>query len=319
MEKTHTLLPVPAEMAKLRLDKYLALMLSDLSRNRIQALLADGKISLNGQVCTSAKQAVQEGDVYVVVEPEPEKLNLTPENIPLDILYEDDHLAVINKPAGLAMHPGAGQWTGTLVHALLHHCPTLSGINGVERPGIVHRLDKDTSGVIVIAKDDKTHQSLSEQFSNRTIKRHYVALCYGIPNPSEGELEAPIGRSPRNRQKMAVVEEGQGKEAITHFQVLKRYATDASLVQCTLKTGRTHQIRVHMTEFGYGLIGDPLYGKFKRLKNYSDDTNQQVRSVKRQMLHAAELGFVHPIKGQNLNFSSPPPEDFQELQKLLTI
>jgi 23S rRNA pseudouridine1911/1915/1917 synthase len=318
MEKIHSLPPATSADTGARLDKYLTALLAPLSRSRIQTLIQEGHVSCKGTTITSPKHTVAEGDAFTVTEPPTQKLSLEGENIPLDILYEDDHLIVINKPVGLAMHPGPGQHSGTLVHGLLYHCPTLSGINGVERPGIVHRLDKDTSGIVVIAKDDASHQHLSKQFSRRTMQRHYLALCFGIPNPAEGELEAPIGRNPRNRQKMAVVEEGQGKNAITHYEVLKRYATDVSLVRCTLRTGRTHQIRVHMAEFGYSLLGDPVYGRFKRLKNYSDAINKEIRALNRQMLHAAELGFTHPVTGQSLHFSSPPPEDFLHVQNLLT-
>lgn len=310
---------VSDEFAGERLDKFLTSQMPDMSRSRIQSLIADGQVTNEqGKSITSAKHKVVGDEVFLINIPEPQKLLLNPEAIDLEILFEDDHLIVINKQYGLAVHPAPGQWTGTLVHGLLHHCgKSLSGINGVERPGIVHRLDKDTSGVMVIAKDDVTHRGLAEQFEQRTLTREYLALCYGFIQPSEGEIEGNIGRNPKDRKKMAVVDDMQGKPAVTLYSTEKRFATDASLIRCTLRTGRTHQIRVHLSHLGHGIIGDPVYGKFKQLKNYSPEVNAHIRSIKRQMLHAAVLGFIHPITNEELYFETDVPADFQELLNLL--
>lgn len=283
-----------------RLDKACSEIFSDYSRSQIKQLLDGGNITVNGKT-EKAKYKVKSGDVIRLEEPETKTLELRPENIPLDIVYEDDDVIVINKPQGMVVHPAPGHDEHTLVNALLYHCP-LSTINGTFRPGIVHRIDKDTSGLLMVAKNDKAHRSLAKQLKDKTNIREYVALVHGRIAEDEGTINAPIGRSLKDRKKQAVVKDG--RNAVTHFEVLKRYR-DYTLVKCILETGRTHQIRVHMKYIGHPLVGDPLYGPKKTIKGNG------------QFLHAGKLGFVHPTTGKLLIFEAPLPKFFQEcLEKL---
>ena len=283
-----------------RLDKACSEIFSDYSRSQIKQLLDGGNITVNGKT-EKAKYKVKSGDVIRLEEPETKTLELRPENIPLDIVYEDDDVIVINKPQGMVVHPAPGHDEHTLVNALLYHCP-LSTINGTFRPGIVHRIDKDTSGLLMVAKNDKAHRSLAKQLKDKTNIREYVALVHGRIAEDEGTINAPIGRSLKDRKKQAVVKDG--RNAVTHFEVLKRYR-DYTLVKCILETGRTHQIRVHMKYIGHPLVGDPLYGPKKTIKGNG------------QFLHAGKLGVVHPTTGKLLIFEAPLPKIFQEcLEKL---
>ena len=288
------------EMQNGRLDKACSEIFSDYSRSQIKQLLDGGNITVNGKT-EKAKYKVKSGDVIRLEEPETKTLKLRPENIPLDIVYEDDDVIVINKPQGMVVHPAPGHDEHTLVNALLYHCP-LSTINGTFRPGIVHRIDKDTSGLLMVAKNDKAHRSLAKQLKDKTNIREYVALVHGRIAEDEGTINAPIGRSLKDRKKQAVVKDG--RNAVTHFEVLKRYR-DYTFVKCILETGRTHQIRVHMKYIGHPLVGDPLYGPKKTIKGNG------------QFLHAGKLGFVHPTTGKLLIFEAPLPKIFQEcLEKL---
>lgn len=288
------------EMQNGRLDKVCSEIFSDYSRSQIKQLLDGGNITVNGKT-EKAKYKVKSGDVIRLEEPETKTLELRPENIPLDIVYEDDDVIVINKPQGMVVHPAPGHDEHTLVNALLYHCP-LSTINGTFRPGIVHRIDKDTSGLLMVAKNDKAHRSLAKQLKDKTNIREYVALVHGRIAEDEGTINAPIGRSLKDRKKQAVVKDG--RNAVTRFEVLKRYR-DYTFVKCILETGRTHQIRVHMKYIGHPLVGDPLYGPKKTIKGNG------------QFLHAGKLGFVHPTTGKLLIFEAPLPKIFQEcLEKL---
>lgn len=288
------------EMQNGRLDKVCSEIFSDYSRSQIKQLLDGGNITVNGKT-EKAKYKVKSGDVIRLEEPETKTLELRPENLPLDIVYEDDDVIVINKPQGMVVHPAPGHDEHTLVNALLYHCP-LSTINGTFRPGIVHRIDKDTSGLLMVAKNDKAHRSLAKQLKDKTNIREYVALVHGRIAEDEGTINAPIGRSLKDRKKQAVVKDG--RNAVTHFEVLKRYR-DYTFVKCILETGRTHQIRVHMKYIGHPLVGDPLYGPKKTIKGNG------------QFLHAGKLGFVHPTTGKLLIFEAPLPKIFQEcLEKL---
>ena len=302
-----------------RLDQFLAdqdeLASLGISRKRVQDLISDGQVMRNGIPCTKQTAKTKAGEVYVVTVPPAEEMTIKGEDIPLDVLYEDDHLIVVNKPVGMATHPAAGSKTGTLVHALLHHCKgNLSGIGGVERPGIVHRLDKGTSGVMVVAKDDIAHQHLSKQFKDRTLDRRYLAICYGTPTEREDYIDGNIGRSPKNRKKMAVIK-GGGKPAKTNYKVLcSQYQYDLCLVELKLHTGRTHQIRVHMTHIGHPLLGDPAYGRKRNLaKNFPSEGKALIEGLNHQALHAFKLAFTHPKTGENLTFTSPLPNDLQKI------
>ncbi|API93814.1 pseudouridine synthase [Virgibacillus pantothenticus] len=288
---------VREEDHKSRIDKLLADQNREISRSRVQSWITDAYVTVNGKP-VKANYKCQQGDLIEWIIPKAEPLSLVPEAIALDIVYEDKDILVVNKPKGMVVHPSAGHQHGTLVHALLYHCTDLSGINGVERPGIVHRLDKDTSGLLVVAKHDEAHQQLAEQLVQKTMKRTYQALVHGEIAHEKGMIEAPIGRDPKDRQKMSVVE--NGKEAITHFRVLRAYP-DYSHVECQLETGRTHQIRVHMKYIGYPIVGDPKYGPRKTLQ------------ANGQVLHAKELRFYHPISKQPMHFSTDLPAYFQEL------
>lgn len=307
-----------------RLDRALADALAGagdlgagLSRSRLKSLIEQGCVAVGGQTIVDASHRVKPGRTLSVTiqVPAATAAQPQPQDIPLNILYEDEDLLVLDKPAGLVVHPAAGNHDGTLVNALLHHCgDRLSGIGGVRRPGIVHRLDKDTSGLMVVAKTDRAHQGLSAQFADRTLSRTYIAVIWGMPAVREGELEANIGRHPHDRKRMAVVEKG-GKPAITLYRVLKTLRLHAALVECKLMTGRTHQIRVHMTEMGHPLIGDPLYGKVRpaRLKNMRPEAREAALAFPRQALHAVGLEFIHPVTGDHMEFESPLPCDIQHL------
>ncbi|NBJ68475.1 MULTISPECIES: RluA family pseudouridine synthase [Clostridia] len=282
---------------KSRIDKLLAEQNREVSRSRIQSWIAEAYVTVNGEP-VKANYKCQQGDLIEWTIPKAEPLSLIPEAIKLDIVYEDKDILVVNKPKGMVVHPSAGHHHGTLVHALLYHCTDLSGINGVERPGIVHRLDKDTSGLLVVAKHDEAHQHLAEQLVQKTMKRTYQALVHGQIAHEKGMIEAPIGRDLKDRQKMSVVE--NGKEAVTHFRVLQAYP-DYSHIECQLETGRTHQIRVHMKYIGHPVVGDSKYGPRKTLQ------------ANGQVLHAKELQFYHPISKQVMHFSTDLPTYFQEL------
>ena len=279
-----------------RIDKVLTSLEPEITRSQLKNLINDGHVTVNGQA-VKPKYKVQAGDKISLVKPEPQSLELTPENIPLDIVYEDDDMIVVNKPQGMVVHPAPGHPDHTLVNALLYHSP-LSTINGTFRPGIVHRIDKDTSGLLMVAKNDLAHQSLAEQLRNKTNKREYLALVYGQIKEDEGTIDAPLDRNPQDRKKQAVVK--GGRHAVTHFKVIKRY-DNFTLVKCILETGRTHQIRVHMKYIGHPLVGDPLYGPRK------------VIGKNGQFLHAALLGFKHPRTGKEMIFEAPLPENFQKM------
>ena len=294
--------------AGLRLDRALAELLPDLSRERIKALIVEGQIVSGGRSLNpSMKVAV--GQDYSITVPAPVALDAVAQDIPLDIVHEDADLIVVDKPAGLVVHPAAGNLDGTLVNALLHHCDgQLSGIGGVARPGIVHRIDKDTSGLLVVAKSDKAHEGLARQFKDHSIDRLYAAIVYGIPAPGSGTVDAWIGRSDADRKKMAVHREGRGKHAVTHYRVMERLRS-AAMVECRLETGRTHQVRVHMAHLGHPLIGDPVYGRDRK----GFKSILETLGFKRQALHAKRLGFIHPVTEEPLAFDSPLPADMQEL------
>ncbi|CAM5398167.1 RluA family pseudouridine synthase [Mycolicibacterium aubagnense] len=311
-----------------RLDQWLAAQLApELSRSRIQALIKQGAVRIAGQRIDEVKRKLAAGEVISVAMPEPEPAEPQGENIPLDVLYEDDALIVINKPAGLVVHPGAGNWTGTLVNALIHHCgASLSGIGGVRRPGIVHQLDKDTSGVMVVAKTDHAHRALSEAFADhgRTgdLQRAYVALVWGIPPRPTGTIDAPLGRA-ADRVRRAVVPEHRedARHAVTHYTVEERFGEGqdkfaaASLVECRLETGRTHQIRVHMAHIGHPLVGDPDYGLAFRTKanRLPEPLKSEVAAFPRQALHARLLEFSHPDTHLTMRFEAPMPGDMEDL------
>ena len=302
-----------------RLDKTLAEALPDLSRGRIQALLAQERISLDGVALTDASAKARAGD-YEILIPPPEPATPLPEAIPLTVLYEDAHLIVVDKPAGMAVHPAPGSERGTLVNALLHHCgDSLSGVGGVARPGIVHRIDKDTSGVLVVAKTDAAHKGLSALFAAHDLDRVYVALTRGAPRPARGTIETRIGRSPHDRKKMAVLRAG-GREAITHYAVEKVFGPQdkpvAARVACRLETGRTHQIRVHLASKGAPCLGDPIYGAGAPTNAVKDALAKA--GLTRQALHAQVLGFIHPVTGERLRFESALPRDMADLEVLLS-
>lgn len=306
-----------------RLDKWLSAQIAELSRARIQSLLASGQIWLGGRKIDDASYRVKPGEEFHIRIPAPADTALQAENIPLNIVYEDEALIVIDKPAGLVVHPGAGNWQGTLVHALLAHCgDSLSGIGGVKRPGIVHRLDKLTSGLLVAAKNDRAHESLAAQFAGHSVTRSYLALVWGAPAPPSGRLVSQIGRSPANRQKMAVRPRG-GRQAITNYETLQSFGDPRrpliSLVRCRLETGRTHQIRVHMAHLGNPVVGDPVYGgnRTGRENCLPPEIRHLILEMGRQALHAAILGFVHPGTGEEMYFESPLPREISRLTPLL--
>ena len=305
-----------------RLDRVLADALADLSRSRLKALIEGGHVRRDGQPVGQPSAKVNAGDSFEITIPAPIDAIPVGQDIPLDILYEDDDLIVLDKPAGMVVHPAPGNPDGTLVNALIAHCgDSLAGIGGVRRPGIVHRLDKDTSGVMVAAKTALAHADLVEQFSARTVDRAYHAIVWGLPKPASDEIEGAIGRHPKNRKKMAVRETG-GKHALTRYKTLKVYGDGlASLVECRLATGRTHQIRVHLSHQGNPLVGDPTYGRATgrrdAVSSLNADIKRQIGDFTRQALHARVLGFVHPTTGQHVNFKTELPDDMAHLKQVL--
>jgi 23S rRNA pseudouridine1911/1915/1917 synthase len=315
---------VAEEDAGIRLDACLARHLAELSRNRLQTLIRQGRVRVDGRTIVEPKYRVNSGEALMLDMPEPDVAEPEPEAIPLAVVFEDDELIVIDKPAGLVVHPGPGNWSGTMVNALLHHCgDSLSGVGGVKRPGIVHRLDKDTSGLLVVAKTDRAHQGLAAQFADhgRTgpLEREYTALVWGAPMQLRGTVDADLARSAANRQKIAVTKSG-GRNAITHWQVRERFgpmgaAPLAALMTCRLETGRTHQIRVHMSHIGHPLIGDADYGAHFKTKSarLPEDIRAVVDAFPRQALHAGLLAFAHPVTGETLRFESPLPDDLAGL------
>jgi 23S rRNA pseudouridine1911/1915/1917 synthase len=292
-----------------RLDSALASVLPELSRARIQVLIADQALLISGQAVADASSRKFAGQSFELCVPFPVPDKAQAQKIDIEIIFEDDHLVVVNKPPGLVVHPAAGHPDGTLVNALLHHCRgQLSGIGGVQRPGIVHRIDKDTSGLLVVAKSDAAHEGLAKLFAVHDIERRYLAVVSGIPAPPAGTVRTQIGRSTVNRKKMAVLPENKGRHAVTHFRTLEHFA-GTSLVECTLETGRTHQVRVHMAHIGHPLIGDLVYSN--RQNPYRIGPNRS--KFERQALHAAALGFIHPVTRETLRFESRLPEDIQLL------
>ncbi len=300
---------VTEDTPKMRLDKFLAETFPQFSRSQMTRMIEADAVRLQSDMTRvlSPDDKIKPGDVYELTPPDAVSANPEPEDIPLDILYEDDDLLVVNKPAGLVVHPGAGNPRGTLVNALLAHCKeSLSGIGGVKRPGIVHRIDKDTSGILVVAKNDFAHRRLSEQFAEHTIERIYQAFVWGYVQKTTGVITGDIGRSPANRQKMAIVP--HGKKAVTHYERVTVFGGGvASHIQCILETGRTHQIRVHMASVGHSLIGDPVYGVIPRT------APDFAKYFPRQALHAGFLGFTHPRTNERLAFEAPLPDDMQDL------
>ena len=293
------LLSFSVSLAGERLDKYLSAQMTDFTRNAVARLIADGNVAVNGSI-VNKNYKCRENDEITVTVPDAVPLEAEAENIPLDIVYEDKDLLVVNKQKGMVVHPAAGNYTGTLVNALLYHCKdSLSGINGVIRPGIVHRIDKDTSGLLIVAKNDLAHIHLAQQIKDHSFSRAYQAVVYGNIKEDEGTVNLPIGRSPKDRKKMAVTDKNS-KNAVTHFQVIKRYG-NFTHIRCVLETGRTHQIRVHMAYLGHSLAGDSVYGPKKVIK-----------SLNGQCLHAGEIGFVHPTTGEYMEFKASLPEYFTD-------
>jgi 23S rRNA pseudouridine1911/1915/1917 synthase len=298
-----------------RLDRALAASIPTLSRERLKSLIRSGAVDSGGTLLRDPALKVRGTENLQLAVPEPEPAHNEPQDIPLRVVFEDEHLLVVDKPAGLVVHPAAGNRDGTLVNALLHHCGgSLSGIGGVARPGIVHRIDKDTSGLLVVAKTDVAHEGLARQFAAHSIDRRYLAIVSGVPKTADGTVDAPLARSAANRKKIAIVAGRRGKRAVTHWRRVS-VLRDAALVECRLETGRTHQVRVHMASIGHPLVGDPVYGRAgkthgKLLKDLQ---------FHRQALHAAELGFIHPVTKRRLSFASAMPADMQQLFKALGV
>ena len=302
---------VTVDSAAERLDRALAAAMPELSRSRLQVLLRSGSVQGEAGIETDPSRRVRAGERFVVTIPPPEPAEPQGQDIPLDVVFEDDDLIVIDKPAGMVVHPAPGSRDETLVNALIARCgESLSGIGGVRRPGIVHRLDKDTSGLLVVAKNDLAHAALSAQFAARTVRRVYRAAVWGLPEPANGRIEGNIGRSTRDRKKMAILRTG-GRPAATRYRVLRSFGRLAAEIECRLETGRTHQIRVHLTSRGHPLIGDPVYGGGGR--GGQDPRAVAARAFARQALHAATLGFAHPRTGELLDFRSPLPADLAGL------
>ena len=298
---------VTEEEDGLRLDQYIAGRCMDLSRSYIQKLIKESRVTINKNIQTKTKTAVQESDIVNVSLPDPKELEIKPQDIPLDILYEDNDVLVVNKPKGMVVHPAPGHYEDTLVNAVLYHCrDNLSGINGVLRPGIVHRIDKDTTGALIVCKNDKAHQKIADQLRAHTITRSYRAIVYNNFSEDEGMINAPIGRHPTNRKKRMVTEKNS-KEAITHYKVLDHLNHKFNYIECRLETGRTHQIRVHMSHIGHPLLGDEVYGPVK----------SKFKNLQGQTLHAATIGFIHPTTEEYMEFSAPLPDYFEKLLKTL--
>jgi 23S rRNA pseudouridine1911/1915/1917 synthase len=302
---------IPALPTPTRLDSYVTTLVPELSRAAVQRLIETGHVHVDSGLAKPSLKLVG-GETVTIVIPPPVAAEPMPQAMDLDILYEDSDLIVINKAAGMTVHPGAGTHDGTLVNALLAHCTDLSGIGGVERPGIVHRIDKDTSGILVVAKNDRSHQALSDRFQRHDIKRIYHALIYGSPRTDSGTIRGIIGRHPTDRVKMSGKAK-TGKPAATHWRVEARYP-EVSLVRLRLETGRTHQIRVHLSEAGHPLLGDPVYGSAGRINTLKDQQLRRlVKELGRQALHASTLGFVHPTNNEFMEFTTPLPEDMQRI------
>ena len=298
---------VTEEDNMMRLDQYIAKNCMDLSRSYIQKLIKDNLVTVNDVIQNKNKTPIQTGNLIVVSLPDPTELEIKPQNIPLDILYEDDDVLVVNKPKGMVVHPAPGHYDDTLVNAVLFHCKdNLSGINGVLRPGIVHRIDKDTTGALIVCKNDKSHQKIADQLRTHSITRSYRAIVYNNFSEDEGTVNAPIGRHPTNRKKRMVTTKNS-KEAITHYKVLDHLNRKFNYIECRLETGRTHQIRVHMSHIGHPLLGDEVYGP----------ANTKYKNLQGQTLHAATIGFVHPTTEEYMEFSSPLPDYFEKLLKTL--
>jgi len=295
-----------------RIDQILTQLPEIPSRSAAKKLLKNGSVLLNGVIENSPSKKLKFEDTLQITLPPPESKELLPEEYPLEILFEDEHVLVLNKPARMVVHPAQGHTSGTLVNYLLHHCKTLSTLGGTERSGIVHRLDKDTSGVMIVAKNDYAHKLLAAQFKRHSIERKYKALVWGKPNHNQGWIDAPLGRHPKDRKRRAIVD--SGKHAVTHWRILEEFS-DCSLLECELETGRTHQIRVHLSSIGLHIIGDPTYGRSPQRvwRALATETQNQITALNRQALHAGHLGFVHPRTKEFLEFSSPLPEDFQNV------
>jgi 23S rRNA pseudouridine1911/1915/1917 synthase len=309
---------LPAD-AGARLDKFLGGRIPALSRSRIKHLILEGAVTCNSVVTRDVSEAVVSGAVYAVRVPVAEAAGPVGQDIAFPILYEDAHLLVLDKPAGLVVHPAPGNADGTLVNALIAHCgESLTGIGGERRPGIVHRLDKDTSGVMVVAKTEPVHQALSAAFAARDIERRYLALCWGRPQPAAGEIVGDIGRDPRERKRMAIVTRN-GKTALTHYQTITPYGAAAAKISCRLATGRTHQIRVHLASIGHPIIGDPVYLRRRpaAAAGLAEPARRAALDFPRQALHAETLGFLHPATGERMHFSAPPPADFLALSYVI--
>ena len=315
-KSTAVTVSVPPEMAGWRIDRALAVLIPTMSRERLKALIGAGQVTgADGAHQRDPARKVAPGDALTVVIPAATTPDALAQDIPLTIVFEDDHLLVVDKPAGLVVHPAAGNLDGTMVNALLHHCAgRLSGIGGVARPGIVHRIDKDTSGLLVVAKTDVAHEGLARQFADHSIERRYLAIVNGIPRLPKGSVDAPLARSSTNRKKMAIVSPGRGKRAVTHWTRLEPLR-DAALVECRLETGRTHQVRVHMASIGHPLLGDPVYGGSGRHHR----ALLAELEFARQALHAARIGFIHPVTKGRLSFDSALPSDMQQLFSRLVV
>lgn len=315
--ETHKVTVTQAEDGR-RLDAFLASGTEGLSRTRLKQLIQDGHITGSDGSCLDPSMKVRSGQTFSITVPASEDAVPVAQNIDLTIVFEDDDVIVIDKPAGMVVHPAAGNPDGTLVNALLAHCgDSLSGIGGVKRPGIVHRIDKDTSGLMVVAKNDIAHQSLSRQFAEHSLDRAYGALVWGVPNPGTGRIDLPIGRSPKDRKKMAVRASG-GKSAVTHYRTERIFAGTVSLVECRLETGRTHQIRVHMSHTGHPLLGDPVYSRAqRRVKRAAVEMPLAVHAFSRQALHAKLIGFEHPKSLDRMIFSADYPQDINGLIDVL--
>jgi 23S rRNA pseudouridine1911/1915/1917 synthase len=314
-EQIQTSGPVSDDQARTRLDKWLASSDTDLSRERFKALIQDGRVRADGKTITDPSYRVKPGQNFQVTVPAAVSPIPLGQDIPLNVVYEDEAVIVVDKPAGLVVHPAAGNPDQTLVNALIYHCgESLSGIGGVRRPGIVHRLDKDTSGVMVAAKTDVAHRALAADFAAHRIERSYQALVWGVPEQHSGKIEGNIGRSPNNRLKMAMLARG-GRQALTRYKILETFGTALALVECRLATGRTHQIRVHMTHIGHPIVGDATYGRApaRKLLSLPDDVATAISEANRQLLHAASLGFLHPALGTVMRFNSALPVDFKKV------
>ena len=301
-----------------RLDKFLANCFPEISRSQIQKNIEEGNVFCDEIIIGNNSYKVKEGESFVLNIPEAVEADPVPQDIDLPILYQDDDIVVVNKPAGMVVHPAPGAWDNTMVNALLFHCNNLSGIGGIKRPGIVHRIDKETSGILVVAKNDNAHKFLSEQFAEHSIERTYYAVCFGVPNSMNGVINGDIGRSLYDRKKMAIVSKG-GKRAVTHYQVIENFANEASLIKCNLETGRTHQIRVHLSSLGHNLLGDKLYVKSKKItnKNIDEEIKKFANNFSRQALHAKSLGFIHPKTKEKMFFETEIPEDMVKLIEVL--